>query len=273
MNQKIGKTAVPQLSHKLPEFVAFAKQAASDFTNGKLISRPEMHGRVQTFFTSDKMTAVEAIAPGWQKMASEGNSITLDHVMTVFTGLYLLPEFQQANLLQQVICEWAVLFHDITKWVQPGQRDLTHGFRSAAVTAEALPRIGFPQTAVYAKQIAAWAELTKTAVIPSTPPIQDNQKLPHILHGLDHLFGANTPATLITQTVLFHMSLNVVKAYPQAAPLSVAEIKQYMGNGLRPLLKIMMLADNEGWVLFDTAVRQQQRQETLEAFAFFEKGT
>ena len=62
------------------------------------------------------------------------------------------------------------------------------------------------------------------------------------------------------------MSLNVVNQYPQAAPLSETEVKSYIDPVLLPLLRVMMLADNEGWVLFYSEVRELQRNETLAAF-------
>jgi hypothetical protein len=58
----------------------------------------------------------------------------------------------------------------------------------------------------------------------------------------------------------------VVQDYPQSAPLTANEINIYVDDSLRPLLKAMMLSDNEGWVLFYPEVRLKQREETLDAF-------
>jgi hypothetical protein len=84
--------------------------------------------------------------------------------------------------------------------------------------------------------------------------------------GIDHIFGQDSHAALIVKAVLFHMSINVVKDYPQAAPLGEGEIRRYVGAKLLPLLKIMMLVDNDGWVMFQPGTRPQQRDETLAAF-------
>jgi hypothetical protein len=67
------------------------------------------------------------------------------------------------------------------------------------------------------------------------------------------------------------MSLNVVNQYPQAAPLSEAEVKSYIDPVFLPLLRVMMLADNEGWVVFYPEVRELQRNETLTTFQEAEK--
>ena len=62
------------------------------------------------------------------------------------------------------------------------------------------------------------------------------------------------------------MSINVVDDWPQAAPLTAEEVKRYIKKDMIPLLKVMMLADNEGWSLFYPEDRLKQRDETLKAF-------
>jgi hypothetical protein len=91
------------------------------------------------------------------------------------------------------------------------------------------------------------------------------------LDGLKRLFGRNTPAALIVEIVLFHMSISVVKAWPQAAPLTETEVNQYLETELLSLLKVMMLVDNDGWSLFEPPVREAYRQETLAVFEELER--
>jgi hypothetical protein len=62
------------------------------------------------------------------------------------------------------------------------------------------------------------------------------------------------------------MSINVVKEWPQAAPLSTEEIARYIDKELTPLLRAMALADNEGWVMFYPEARTAQYKETLATF-------
>jgi hypothetical protein len=170
---------------------------------------------------------------------------------------------------EKQMAKWIVLFHDIDKTVRKGARDLIHGFRSAVIAAKQLPRLGFPVTAEYARLIDSWSELTYAATKlskDSGEPIQDNDRLPEILAGIERMLGIDTPAALTVKTVLLHMSINVVRGWPQAAPLAEAEISSYITSRLAPLLKCMMLADNEGWSLFDPEARAQQRDETLKTF-------
>jgi len=49
---------------------------------------------VKTFFTPECMEQTEALVPGWKKMASYSDGITLTHAICVFLGVYMMPEFQ-----------------------------------------------------------------------------------------------------------------------------------------------------------------------------------
>jgi len=76
----------------------------------------------------------------------------------------------------------------------------------------------------------------------------------------------DAPAALITKVVLLHISLDVDKNYPTPAPLTKTETQQLISPGVLPLLRVMMLSDNEGWSLFEPDVREQQRRDTLASF-------
>jgi hypothetical protein len=220
------------------------------------------------------MEEMEEIVPGWEKMASYSDGVTLTHVMCVFLGLVMLPDYQALSQEQQQLAKWIVLFHDVEKAHIRGKRDLTHGFRGAVLTAQMLRNLGFEYRPEYDEIIGSWSELSGNAFIKpesSPDPIQDNQRLPEIIEGIENMFGKNTPAALITHGVLLHMSINVVKDFPQAAPLADGDIKKYINRDVLPLLKVMMLADNEGWVLFEPETRIIQRTETLAVFHEIEK--
>jgi hypothetical protein len=129
-------------------------------------------------------------------------------------------------------------------------------------------------TPEYPDLVAPWSPLTSSATkIAENFPgsIQDNAKLPEILTGLEKMFGQDTPAAFVVKTVLLHMSINVVRDWPQAAPMTEDELKRHINPGLLPLLRVMMLSDNEGWTLFYPDVRAEQRRDTLKAFEEIEK--
>jgi hypothetical protein len=142
-------------------------------------------------------------------------------------------------------------------------------FHSAVTAANALPDIGFLITGIYQILIHAWSELTAQAFVAkedsSGDQTPDNSKLPEIISEIDNMFGEHTPAALIVKGVLLHQSVNVVKDWPQPAPLTDEEIRLYINQDIAPLLKVMHLADNDGWTLFQPE-RETYRQETLDAF-------
>ncbi len=257
----------------LPELNQFILKLAEEYYAGEPKTWEELEERVAAFFTPERMDSVDVIVPGWHKMASYFGGVTLTHVLGVFLGLVMLPEFQTLPEEQQELVKWMVLFHDVEKEIKKGERDPKHGFRSAVTAARQLPHLGFAATAEYGRLIASWSELTYSALKPSesyTEPIQDNEKLPEILAGIDRMFGEGAPAGLIIKGVLLHMSITVLSDWPQTAPLTDAEIRKYIGSDLVPLLKVLMLADNDGWVLFYPE-REQQRREILETFQGIEK--
>ena len=260
---------VPMFDHRFPDLDLFICKLVDDYRAGNINSWDDLEPRVDLFFTPERMAQMESRVPGWRKMSSYNQGVTLTHVMCVFLGLQLLPEYINMHQHQQNLMKWAVLFHDVEKVVENGKRDPKHGFRSAVTAAQSLPTLGFAATQAYEDLIEPWSQYTYSAVITpegGSEPIQDNRKLPEILSGVEKLFGKDTPAALIVKMILFHISITVVKAWPQAAPLSTDEAARYIDVNLAPMLKTMMLADNEGWAMFYPEDRARQREETLQTF-------
>lgn len=260
---------LPTVQSFLPDLLPFIRTLASDFEAGTFTSWADARERVFAFFTPERMAQVEAVVPGWVEMASYENGQTLIHVPLVMVGLLLQPEYQAAPPDQQRLAEWIVLFHDVAKQAKRGAHDWTHGFRSAGMAARALPRLGFPRLDRDDGNLEAWIALTCSAMTPHPTTgevMHDNRQLPSIIDGMHDLFGEGTAATTILKTVLFHMSLDFVRDYPTAAPLTDDEAMRYIDPPTRLPLKMMALADSDGWGLFDPAVRQEQREDTLEKF-------
>ena len=263
----------PSFNEKLPELHEFIVALVSGYRTGRISSWEDLENRVSGFFTSSRMEQLEDLLPHWQKMAHFREGVTLTHVMGVFLGLYMLPEYQSLTTDQQNLMQWIVLLHDVEKQAEKGQRDPLHAFRSAVTAARRLPVLGFARTSQYEILIDRWSELVLSAWLQpddQTEPIQDNRCYPEILAGIDALFGKGSPATAIVKTVLCHMSVNVVKGWPQAAPLTTEEITRFVDRDLLRLLKVMMLSDNEGWSMFYPD-RDAQRSDTLEVYEELEK--
>ena len=259
--------AVPQVEQLVPDVWAFVQRMLSMHEAGRLTDWAQLEAATHAFFAAERMDRIEATIPGWQKMAAYADSLTLNHVMLVFTALLQSPEYCAASAETRQLMNWTVLFHDLAKEVVEGQRDHVHGFRSAALAGRQLPGLGFPLH--HASELEDWAVLTETAVTPHPVTgelMQDNRKLPAITAGIDRLFGLRAPAALIIKAVLLHLSVNVLDQWSQMNPLTEAEIEQYVDDDLYPLLKMMMLVDNDAWTFFDPAQKAVNRAETLAAF-------
>lgn len=264
----------PVFNEQFSDLHQFIGELVELHKDGSLRSWEELDNLVGKFFTPARMDQMEALVPGWQKMASYSGGITLVHVMCVFLGMYMLPEYQSLSAVQQDLMKWIILFHDIDKFHIRGKKDTMHAFRSGVVTANRLPHLGFTSTPEYSKLVDSWSKYTLQAFIDNgldSTPTPDNRKLPDILEGIEHLYGRDTPAALIVKTVLLHISLHVDDMYPTPAPLTMEEAGLYIDYSLFPFLRVMMLSDNEGWSLFDPETRARQRRDTLAAFEVVEK--
>ena len=263
----------PTFDEQLPDLNRFILELVDDYHARKINSWEELDEKVKAFFTSERMEQMEAIVPGWKKMASYIEGVTLTHVMCVFLGMFMTPEYLSLSPEEQQEMKWVILFHDVEKKPQAGKRDHAHAFRSAVGAARTLPRLGFPVTPEYDSLIDSWDQFTRSAITKlegSSDDVQDNRKFPTILDGIERMFGQNTPATLIIKTILFHLSVNM-DLWPPPNPLTEAEVKRYFNKELSTLLQLMNLGDNDGWALFDPEVRENQRDDIMDKFEKIEK--
>jgi hypothetical protein len=268
----MSDTGFPRIEVYLTDVMDFAATLAQDLDSGKIASQPVMAKRVRDFFTPEKLDDVEGTIPGWRQMSSYADGITLVHVMSAVAALFLCPEYQAATEHQQALLKWIVLLHDVNKKVINGKRDPTHAFRSAAKAGQIIARLGFGVTERYKARANGWVRLTESATVTQGyTSIPDNRRLPEILDGLEEIFGQATPSALAVKAILFHLSVNVVKRWPQTAPLSATQTRKYIGFELLPLLKVMMLVDNDAWNLFDRSLRETFRRETLLVFREMER--
>jgi hypothetical protein len=261
----------PNFDAHFPDLDGFVKALVEEYQSGKIQSWDDLAERVSAYFTLERMHQMESLVPGWQKMASYSGGITLVHVMCVFLGLFMLPEFQRLTPDHKQLAKWIVLFHDVDKFHIKGKKDTMHAFRSAVHAARTLPKFGFRVTGKYDELIDSWSEYTAEAFLAedgTTTPKPNNTKLPEILTGVERLYGEDTPATLIIKTILFHTSFHEDDEYPTPAPLTDDEIKRYIRPSLVPFSRVMMMADNEGWTLFEPEYRGRFYEAAL---AFFER--
>jgi hypothetical protein len=259
--------ACPSFDSSLAGLNQFILELVEAYRAGKVTSWNELEITVNVYFTPERMAYMESRVPGWRKMASYMEGTTLVHVMCVFLGLFIMPEFLSMTKEQQQVMKWVILFHDIEKESQKGKRDHGHAFRSAVAAARILPGLGFPVTAEYDKLIEAWSEFTRSALTRSESLqdfIQDHRKLPEIIDGIERMFGPDAPAALIVKTILFHLSIDM-QPWPPVTPLTDEEVGLYLDGELVLLLRAMNLGDSDGWNMFSPD-REKLRDATLEAF-------
>jgi len=263
----------PSFKVLLRDLDQYILELVREYKGGKINSWENLEDKVNTFFTPDRMDQTSLIVPDWRNMASYADGLTLVHVICVFLGLYMLPEFLSLTERHQEMMRWVILFHDVEKEIPDNKRDNLHAFRSAVGAAQRLPQLGFPTTSDYDLLIDEWSEFTLSAKIlsgNSSDYIQDNSKLPVIIDGIERMFGHNTPATLIIKTILFHLSVEM-DFWPPTTPLTDVEMKKYFDRDLTLLLKLMHLADGEGWLIFDSENRELGRNDTLRSFERLER--
>lgn len=261
---------IPQAMHDLPELMAFIQQMRDDYARGEFTNWQEFIQPIRTWYTPQRLQAIDDVVMGWRKMSTYADQQTLIHLTAALVSLLNLEEYLTLTPDQQNLALWIVLYHDVEKEVLEGKRDHTHGFRSAATCAKGLVRHGLAQH-VDRLTIQSWIDLTNTATRfddTKQDHIQDNSKLESIMAGIDQVFdGRDNPASLIISGVLLHMSLDVVDDFPQAAPLTNDQICASITPALFPLLRVMMLTDSLAWSLFDTDRIAPEREQTLREFA------
>lgn len=270
MNQRLQS---PSFDERFPDLRQFICELVDLYADEKINSWDELDVLVRAFFDSERMEQMESLIPHWQKMTSYLEGVTLTHVVCVFMGFYMLPEYRTLASAQQNLMQWIILFHDLEKKAEKGKRDPIHALSSAVTAAQRLPFLGFDTTDEYSGLIDSWSDFTLSAMLVpegAQERIPDKGKYPEIFSGIDRMFGKGSAGALLIKTVFLHLSISVVRDWPSAAPLTIDEIKSYVDKDLLPLLKVMMLADNEGWSTFYPADRAEQRAETLETFAVLE---
>jgi len=245
------KTKTPTFRQALPKLYDFVVSLAKKYDKGTITQWDDFRAECTKFYVDEQMAEIEAVIPGWWKMASYHERVTLDHVTTVLAVTSLLPEYKSASRTLKNKMLWTVVFHDVAKIVPENrQRDFTHPFRSAVIAARALPKLGFSVLKTYDERIDAWSELVESAVIPAeddSPAKPDNDKLPEIFEGMNDLFPKGSQTLHIVQAVMLHGSIPLLREWNPPSPFTNEEMVQFVNHDLYPTLKAMLLADNWAW--------------------------
>ncbi|HJN51811.1 MAG: hypothetical protein QGI68_18805 [Pseudomonadales bacterium] len=257
----------PRFDRALPALAAFIRDLTASIQTREIDTEGKAERAIKEFFTQQQLNNLAQVAPAWNDLLEYEGARTLCHVVTALASLPYYPEYNEASQVQQTIIAWALLYHDIAKRSKHA-KDHGHAFRSAVAAARSLPLIGVDLPESYHSGIDGWSELTLAAIGDGTTDGNhvDNRTLPHILEQLDAMLAQDSASSRIVKIILFHHSITTVTDWPQPNPLSDTEILQYFDSELLHLMRIMLLADSDGWELFHASTCHAYRLETRGVF-------
>lgn len=256
----------PSARQLLPDLIDFVEGLKAQIDTGDITDWRSFDAVAREFYTDERMQAIDDVVMNWEKMASYADQKTLIHVTAVLVALLGLPQYHDLPEDDKNLALWIVLYHDVAKKAQHNKHDLTHGFRSGAICGMGLMEAGLVE-GITPYLMDTWYGIVMYAQVydeARNDQIQDNAALAEIMNGIDQLFnGRNSPAGLIVCGVLFHMSFDCVKEYPNSSPLTDEEIRLYISPRLIPLLTVMTLVDSQAWSLFEPELLESQKLQTL----------
>jgi hypothetical protein len=246
---------IPRLSETLPDLWRLAREVAAELQAGQYLGWATLNSRLFTLLKPDLMEPCVALIPGWRKIVSQKEALTARHTLLVLAGCLNLPEYQTAPDSTRHEIEWAAVLHDVDKdySLTPGHRDTGHPFRSAAVAAGGLPRLGFPlRPGVGPADLERWSALVFEAQRRDEGQlVHDHTYLAEIIMLLNQQWGLGTPASRILKAVLFHQSLPTLADWTNPVLLTDAELRAYLTPGDLNVLLPLLIADSDAWNLFD----------------------
>jgi hypothetical protein len=107
--------AFPAFDIGLTALNQFILELVDVYQAGRIRSWDDLEEEVNSCFTPERMEYTETLVPGWRKMASYMEGVTLVHVMCVLLGPYMMPEFLRMTYEQLQTMKWAVPLHDLEK--------------------------------------------------------------------------------------------------------------------------------------------------------------
>ena len=253
---------IPKFSSHFPALYNFIQNTSLAYQAGEFLNEDHFSSLVRGVFPQAEVDRIDLKMPGWAKMVRYAGGRTMVHVITTLIALRCMPEYGYLTPAHQEMMDWVMFCHDLGKEVIKDQRDHYHPNLSAAITARNLPALGFRSKAAYPKILVSWEEYTIQAKIEENGEIiSDGRKYAHIIRGIEAMFGENTPASLILKAVLLHQSLNILSDWPQAAPLTETQVKEFLTPALFPLAAAAHLADSDSWQMFEEARKEAYHQE------------
>lgn len=238
------------VEEKLPAFWHLSQKIASDLRVKKFSDREALTQQISPLLEPSFIASMDKIIPGWRKIAALHAGQTAVHTLLVFAICLNLPEYRRAHLQTRREIEWAAILHDLDK--NHIRNDAAHPFRSAAVVAGIMPKLGFELLPHITKtDLAAWSNLVMSARHPDGERmVHDHSSLKEIIAGIHKCWGNDSPATRVLKAVLLHQSLPTLKDWSNAVLLTDEELSYSLTLKDMKVLGTLLIADSDSWNIF-----------------------
>lgn len=239
---------------RLPDFWDLSQKTAFDLRTGKFSDWEPLIQQIKPLLDEGFIENMEKVIPGWRKISTLHDGQTALHTLLVFSLCLNLPEYTLADKQTCMEIEWAAVLHDLDKNL--ARSDTTHPFRSAAVVARIMPKLGFELSPnIKETDLEIWSNLVMAAQHPDGERmIHDHSSLKQIIDGIYACWGKDNSATRILKAVLLHQSLPTVKEWSNAVLLTDEELSYALTLSDMKVLGALLVADSDSWNIF-TEVR------------------
>jgi hypothetical protein len=238
------------VEEKLPNFWGLSKKIASELRAEKFSDRETLLQQTSPLLEQSFIESMDKIIPGWRKIATLHGGQTAIHTLLVFATCLNLPEYTLADAQTCMEIEWAAVLHDLDK--DRARNDTAHPFRSAAVVARIMPKLGFEFLPnINETALGAWSDLVISSQRPDGERIiHDHSSLKEIIDGIHKCWGADSSATRVLKAVLLHQSLPALKDWCNAVLLTDEELSYSLTLKDMKVLGALMVADSDSWNIF-----------------------
>lgn len=239
---------------RLPDFWDLSQKTAFDLRAGKFSDWEPLIQQIKPLLDEGFIENMEKVIPGWRKISTLHDGQTALHTLLVFSLCLNLPEYTLADKQTCMEIEWAAVLHDLDKNL--ARSDTAHPFRSAAVVARIMPKLGFELSPnIKETDLEIWSNLVMAAQHPDGERmIHDHSSLKQIIDGIYDCWGKDNSATRVLKAVLLHQSLPTVKEWSNAVLLTDEELSYALTLSDMKVLGALLVADSDSWNIF-TEVR------------------
>lgn len=241
------------VQEKLPDFWNLSKRIAFDLQAGRFSNRDSLIQQIRPLLEQNFVESMDKVITGWKTIATLHEGETALHTLLVFAICLNLPEYTLADNQTRIEIEWAALLHDLDKKIS--RQDTAHPFRSAAVVAQSMPKLGFTLLpSIKETDLETWSNLVMSAQRPDGKRmIHDHSALKEIIDGIYTCWGNGTSASRVLKTVLLHQSLPTLSEWTNAVLLTDEELSFALTLDDMKVLGALMIADSDSWNIFSEA--------------------